>query len=131
MNNEMKFTINGENVDKIDRIKTQYKELGFDYYDNNLIVNMLLSGKRYPIKAKDESHFWELIEFENERINGENRRWARSVTVICDFGILGNYLAIYDEGLTECQEDEVHDLTFEPCELVDTYIKKTKWIQNG
>lgn len=49
---------------------------------------------------------------EVDTIYGENRRWLRSVRSIIE--ICGRYFAIdWEEGLTECQENEFYNQPFE------------------
>ena len=70
-------------VDKIEKMKAAYKEIGFDY-DESKIINMLILGKRETITAKDNNHFWDLLEYEIDRSYGESRRWNTPTMVIID-----------------------------------------------
>lgn len=57
-------------------------------------------------KSFDKEDFWEFIDaFKYETEYGEKRRWSRSAITYCEFR--GKfYVCEWDQGLTECQEDE-------------------------
>lgn len=56
-----------------------------------------------------------------EKMNGENRRWSRTNTVITE--INGRFFKIeYEEGLTECQEDTYYN---QPVEVKLNEFEKT------
>lgn len=69
---------------------------------------------------------------EVERINGENRRWLRSVTSIIEIG--GRYFKLqWEQGLTESQENEFYNQpyeveknTYEKTITVTEWVKKSK-----
>lgn len=66
--------------------------------------------------------------YEIDRENGENRRWSRTVTSIVEIG--GKTYSIdWEEGLTECQENNFYD---QPIEVekheYEKTIKVTEWL---
>lgn len=63
----------------------------------------------------------DILELEIERNYGDNRRWSRSVTSICNIG--DRYFSIYwEQGLTEYQEDEYDN---QPVEVKKHTYNKT------
>lgn len=63
---------------------------------------------------------WE-VGTEVSREEGENRRWSRSVSVIKE--VNGRFFSIdYEEGLTECQENEYY---WQPYEVEKHEYEKT------
>lgn len=58
---------------------------------------------------------------EVDRIEGDNRRWSRSVKSIIKLG--EKYFAVeWEEGLTECQENEFY---YQPYEVEEYTFEKT------
>lgn len=102
--------------DNFDFDKT-FEEWFLDKYDNDR--NKLFSD-------------WRLARFlvyempEIERINGENRRWSRSVQSILEIG--GRYFGVtWEEGLTEMQENEFYCSSIIEVQKVTKTIVVTEW----
>lgn len=64
---------------------------------------------------------------EIERDKGENRRWTRNVNSIVE--MCGRYFCIiWEEGLTECQENEFYCQPYEVCKVTyEKTITVTEW----
>lgn len=104
-------------------------------------------------KEKDKKYYWEHFDeimlekidkgellteseirslvWESEEVDrgyGENRRWTRSVTSIVN--LCGRYFAIpWEEGLTECQENEYYYQPYEVEKKTSTKtITVTEWV---
>lgn len=71
------------------------------------------------------------LEFDIERIVGDNRRWQREVRSICELGDRA-FAVDWQEGLTECQENEFWE---QPYEVVkkehEETIKVTEWVKKA
>lgn len=69
------------------------------------------------------------LEFDIERIVEDNRRWQREVRSICQLG--GRTFAVdWQEGLTECQENEFREQPFEVVKNeYEKTIKVTEWVK--
>lgn len=69
-----------------------------------------------------------IFEYEVETEYGENRRWSRSVNTISEIG--NRYFSIdWEEGLTECQENEYYDQPIEvEKKTYEKTITVTEWI---
>lgn len=68
-----------------------------------------------------------VYEFDVDTEYGDNRRWSRTVTTIVELG--GRFFSIdWEEGLTECQENEFYN---QPIEVKKTTYEKivtvTEW----
>lgn len=80
------------------------------------------------IKLDKDDLRYLICDFEIERENGENRRWSRSVKSICE--LEGRYFLIkWEQGLTECQENEY---CHQPIEVglkeYEKVVKVREWI---
>lgn len=69
------------------------------------------------------------LEFDIEQISGDNRRWQREVRSICQLGDR-TFAVDWQEGLTECQENEFYN---QPIEVIkneyEKTVKVTEWIK--
>lgn len=66
---------------------------------------------------------WELREHEVDTEYGDNRRWSRSVASVVE--LKGRFFIIeWEEGLTECQDDEM----WEQCPKEVVLVKKVRTI---
>ena len=74
----------------------------------------------------NESELSELSSEHVDKIEGENRRWSRSVTSIVQLG--ERYFSIdWEEGLTEMQENEYDNQPVEVKQKTEM-VEVTKWI---
>lgn len=69
----------------------------------------------------------DLLDYEIERDNGDNRRWSRTITSICE--LCGRYFCLeWEEGLTEMQENEFDNQPYEVDEhTYEKTITVTEW----
>lgn len=69
------------------------------------------------------------LEFDIERIEGDNRRWQREVRSISQLGDR-TFAVDWQEGLTECQENEFYN---QPIEVIkneyEKTVKVTEWVK--
>ncbi len=76
-----------------------------------------------------EEELGEFKDFEIQNTKGDNRRWSRTVSSICE--LCGRFFnLIWEEGLTEYQENEFYDQPFEVEKR--TYEKKitvAEWVR--
>ncbi|MDF2881542.1 MAG: hypothetical protein K0R54_2099 [Clostridiaceae bacterium] len=86
-----------------------------DKYEEELLKK-IDSGEKLT-----KSEIREVIEYEVESSYGDNRRWSRSVQTISKIGERF-FSTVWDEGLTECQEDEYYD---QPVEVQKKTYEKT------
>lgn len=75
-----------------------------------------------------------LAEYSIDSTYGENRRWTRSVTSICklkdDEGKDRFFELNWDEGLTECQENEFYEQPFEVAKKTyEKVVTLTEWVR--
>ena len=70
-----------------------------------------------------------VCEFAVDSEYGDNRRWTRTVTTIV--GLCGRFFSIdWEEGLTECQENEFYNQPFEVRkETYEKTITVTEWVK--
>lgn len=76
-----------------------------------------------------ENDLWELMYEPVERINGDNRRWSRTVETIVK--MKDRYFSIcHEEGLTESQESYING---QPLEVVrkEKQVTKVYWEYKG
>ena len=74
----------------------------------------------------DMSIVREMVWNDVDRIEGENRRWSRSVQSIVALG--DRYFAIdWEEGLTEMQENEFYDQPYEVKKIEKTVVVE-EWV---
>lgn len=94
-----------------------FEEWFLDYFDNY-----------YDPKVNEMRLVrWLVLDVpEYERINGENRRWTRTVTSIFQFG--DRFFSVdWEEGLTEMQECEFDYCTINEVKKVERTIVVTDW----
>ena len=103
--------------------KKQEEEFKRNHYDE-YILSKIDAGEKLTESELRELR-WEFNEVET--IYGENRRWSRSVRSILEIG--ERYFALdWEEGLTECQENEFYNqlVEVEKKEYTKT-ITVTEW----
>lgn len=92
-------------------------------YNYDELMERALSGKRL---AEDK---WKYLIYEGEeidRVEEEDRRWSRWVEVIIRWK--DKYYSIgYDEGLTECQEDDYSNSGIIEVKPVKKMVEITEW----
>ena len=94
--------------------KEDYKKNHYDEY----VLHKIDNGEQLTEKEL-EKMLWSFKEIDTSY--GENRRWNRSVRTILEIG--GRYFALdWDEGLTECQENEFFN---QPVEVKKREYTKT------
>lgn len=94
------------------------------HIDTNYFRELLNSRKEF---SEDELIDF-IDEYEVTREYGENRRWSRSVTSICEFD--NKFYAIdWDEGLTEMQPDEYYDFQPYPVKPIEKQITVVEWVK--
>ena len=96
-----------ENGNKTDRF-VEDKSL----HDNDFaqwVLDKLDSGNQNDIAEKDlQKLVW---NYEKDRVEGDSGRWTKSVQSICE--LKGRLVAVdWQEGLTECQENEFYDVPY-------------------
>ncbi|MDD3222319.1 MAG: hypothetical protein PHG07_08020 [Lachnospiraceae bacterium] len=96
------------------------------YYEHfkEIMVQKIDSGEELT-----ENELQGFQDFEVERTKGENRRWSRTVSSICKL-CDRFFKLVWEEGLTECQENEFYDQPYEVEKR--TYEKKitvTEWVK--
>lgn len=109
-----------ENKEKEEYNRTYY----WEHFDE-IMLKKIDSGEKLTERELQTLAF----DFECDRMNGENRRWSRSVTTIIELN--GRFFAVdWEEGLTECQEDEFH---YQPREVIkheyEKVITVTEWLE--
>lgn len=99
------------------------KEYYHEHFEE-IMVQKILDGEKLS-----EKELREIIDFEIDREDGDNRRWSRTVTSI--LSMCGRYFALeWEEGLTEYQENEYYNQPYEV--MKKTYQKTitvTEWIE--
>ena len=101
-------------VRKWKKKKEKYKKNHYDEY----VLHKIDNGEQLTEKEL-EKMLWSFKEINTSY--GENRRWNRSVRTILEIG--GRYFALdWDEGLTECQENEFYN---QPVEVKKREYTKT------
>lgn len=95
----------------------------WDHFDE-IMVKKIESGEKLT-ERELRTVVFETNEI--ERNEGDNRRWTRSVKSIVE--MCGRYFCIYwEEGLTECQENEFYDQPYEVEKITyDKTITVTEW----
>lgn len=133
-NEETKEPIHAEsdlnNLEKTEEHTAQKSDLQYQKELENLL-NMKEKSLIDRLHAKDgmfdEEELKKLIDkYEYDRVNGENRRWTRTVSSIIK--VEDEYFSIdWEEGLTECQENSYMDqpVAVKP---VEKQITVTEWV---
>lgn len=110
-------------------LEKQKKKTDEDYYwehFDELMVEKIDKGENLT-----EKELRTLVFECNEvsRSKGENRRWSRSVESIVE--LCGRYFAVmWEEGLTECQENEFYDQPYEVEEKTyEKTVTVTEWVK--
>lgn len=99
---------------EMEKEKEDYKKTHYDEY----VLHKIDNGEQLTEKEL-EKMLWSFKEIDT--LYGENRRWNRSVRTILEIG--GRYFALdWDEGLTECQENEFYS---QPVEVKKREYTKT------
>lgn len=118
-----------EDAERQKAIEEQEKKNADLYYNEHfdeLMVKKIDKGE-----ALTERELKKLVHEGNEvhRSNGENRRWSRSVESIIE--LCNRYFAVlWEEGLTENQEDSYFDQPYEVEEhTYEKTITVTEWIK--
>ena len=117
-----------EKKERLEAEKKKKQEEYDKYYSEHfeeILVDKIDKGEPLEI-----SELREMREYSIDRTYGDNRRWQRSVTDVCE--MLGRYFALHwEEGLTESQEDDFMDQPYEvfqnkvlKVEQITTYTKK-------
>ena len=99
---------------EMEKEKEDYKKNHYDEY----VLHKIDNGEQLTEKEL-EKMLWSFKEIDT--LYGENGRWHRSVKTILEIG--GRYFALdWDEGLTECQENEFYS---QPVEVKKREYTKT------
>lgn len=88
------------------------------------MINKITNGEKL---SKNELR--DLVEFEIDRIEGDDRRWSRTITSICELD--GRYFKlVWEHGLTEMQENEYYNQPYEVKKhTYEKTITVTEWIK--
>lgn len=114
-----------EEAEKIAKEKTEEERR--KYYNEHfleIMVSKIDAGENLTERELDEFH-----SYGNDIEYGENRRWNRTVTTEVEYK--GRFfIIIWEEGLTECQENEFYNQPYEVEKVTETQtILVTKYIK--
>jgi len=108
---------------EIEENKKRDEEEYYSEHFDEIMVNKIDNKEKLT-----ESELRELIEFEIDRIEGDNRRWSQSIESIVKLKDR-TFSLEWERGLTECQENEYYN---QPIEVVkvEKVVTKTvvEWI---
>lgn len=115
-----------EEKKKLEEQKKQDEEKYYWEHFDEIMVNKIDKGEKLTEKELKTLVF-ECNEV--ERNSGENRRWTRSIESIIE--LCGRFFAvIWEEGLTECQDNEFYDQPYEvEKKTYEKTITVTEWVK--
>ena len=118
-----------ESAKKKEREEKEKKEKKEKEYYQNHFEEIMVKKIDNKENLKEQELREIMINYEIERKEHDNRRWTRTVESILEM-CNRNFCLIWEEGLTECQENEFYEQPFEVVKKeYEKTITVTEWIQ--